>query len=158
MTEAVLIKIGWVAAAVLAYGLLRGCLMLATHGFRVRAGREADFWAGDPRVPDHEQRALQGMADRMYRWSTPWLVVVAAVIAMVKPSGSFTAWTRLLDPAIRNDIVRLKARLVFAAVATSPLACLAAGFVLLAGLLARNSVAALGERLAAVGAAFPARA
>ncbi len=158
MTEAVLIKLGWVLAAVVAYGLLRWRLMDATHGFRVRAGREADSWAGDSRVPEHEQRALQGMADRMYRWSTPWLVVMATVVVMLKPSGKFSALTQLLDPEIRGDITRLNARLVFAAVATSPLACLVAGFVLLAGLLVRNSVTALGERLAAVGEAFPRQA
>ena len=78
--------------------------MDATHGFRVRAGREADFWASDPRVPEHEQRALQGMADMMYRWSTPWLVVMATVIVLLKPSGKFTAMAQLSDPEIRNRI------------------------------------------------------
>ena len=155
MTEAVLIKLGWVVAAVVAYGLLRWRLMDATHGFRVRAGRDADFWARDPRVPEHEQRALQGMADRMYRPLTPWLVVLATLVVVLVPSGRLSRWMRPLEPEIRSEIARLKARLVFAAVATSPLACLVAGVVLLAGLLARNSVTALGERLAAVGGAFP---
>ena len=157
MTEAVLIKLGWVLAAVVAYGLLRWRLMDATHGFRVRAGREADQWASDPRVPEREQRALQGMADRMYRWSTPWLVVVATVVVMLKPSGRLSTFRQTSDPQIRNDITRLNARLVFAAVATSPLASLIAGIVLLAGLLVRNSVTALGERLATVAEAFPGR-
>lgn len=158
MTEAVLIQLGWVVAAVVAYGLLRWRLMDATHGFRVRAGREADQWARDPRVPEHERRALQGMADRMYHPLTPWLVVLATLVVVLGPSGRLIRSTRPVDPEIRNDIARLKARLVFAAVATSPLACLVAGVVLLAGLLVRNSVAALEERIAVVGGAFPRRA
>ena len=53
-----LIKLGWVVATAVAYGLLRWRLMAATHGFRVRVGREADLRAGDPRVPEYVRCAL----------------------------------------------------------------------------------------------------
>ena len=162
MTEAVLIKLGWVVAAVIAYGLLRWRLMAATHNFRVRAGREADRWAGDPRVPEHMQRALQGAADRMYRPLTPWLVVVAALVVVLTPTRKFErlfdSMGRSMDPAVRGDVFRLNARLAFAAVTTSPFASFVAIVVLSIGLLVSNSVAAVEKRIAGVGGAFPLRA
>ena len=162
MTEAVLFKLGWVVAAVVAYGLLRWRLMAATHNFRVRAGREADRWAGDNRVPENMQRAMQGIADRMYRPYVPWFVVLGLSVAVLTPTRRFERlfdrMERSMDPAVREEVFRLNARLAFAAVTTSPFAFFVAVVVLLIGLLVKNSVAAVEKRIASVSGAFPLRA
>ena len=158
MTEAVLFKIGCVIAGLIGYGLVRWRLMKATHEFRIRAGCDADRWAADPRVPEEMRRALQGLADGMYRPMMPWLVVLGTLIAVLMPYRRFEAVTLSLDPRIRGDIARLNGRLVFAAVATSPLAGLATLFILLVGLLGRESFEAVGQRLQAVAGIYPLRA
>ena len=158
MTEAVLFKIGCVVAVLIGYGLVRWRLMKATQEFRIRAGCDADRWAADSRVPEETQRALQGLADGMYRPMMPWLVVAGTLIAVFMPYRRLEAAMPSLDPGIRKDIVRLNVRLVVAAVATSPLAGLATVFILLMGLLVRESFEAIGQRIQAVAGTYPLRA
>lgn len=155
MTEAVLFKIGCVVAGLIGYGLVRWRLMKATHEFRVRAGCDADRWATDPRVPEETRRALQSLADGMYRPMMPWLVVLATLIAVFMPYRRFEALMLSLDPGIRKDIARLNARLFFAAIATSPLAGFFTLFILLVGLLVRESFEAVGQRIQAVAGTYP---
>ncbi len=159
MTEAVLFKIGCVFAVVVGYGLVRWRLMQATHEFRVRAGCDADRWAADPRVPEKVRRSLRGLADGMYRPMTPWIVALGILIAVSMPHGrfgrEFEATMRSLDPEVREDVVRLNIRLAFAAAAASPLASLAVGLILLAGLLVGRSVEAVGKRIEAAAGTYP---
>ena len=161
MTEAVLFETACVVAVLVGYGLVRWRLMHATHAFRVQAGCDADRWVADPRVPRTMRRALQGLADGMYRPVVPWLVVLGILIAVSMPYRGFnravTASFRL-DPDIRDDIARLNVRLAFASLATSPLAGLAGMFILLAGLLAGRSVETVGQRIEAVVGVYPLRA
>ena len=158
MTEAVLVKIGCVVAVLVGYGLVRWRLMKATHEFRVQAGCDADRWAADPRVPEDMRRALQGIADGMYRPMTPWLVVLGTLIVVLMPHRRFEAVALSLDSGIRKDIASLNGRLFFAAVATSPLAGLATLSILLIGLLVRESFEAIGQRIQAFAGFYPLRA
>ena len=158
MTEAVLFKIGCVIAALIGYGLIRWRLMKATHEFRVKAGCDADRWMADSRVPEETRRGLQGMADGMYRPMMPWLVVLGTLIAVLMPHRRFEAVMLSLDPGIRKDIARLNVRLAFSAVAVSPLAGLVTLFILLLGLLVRESFEAVGQRIQAVAGIYPLRA
>ena len=162
MTEAVLLKIGYVVAALIGYGLFRWRLLEATHDFRVRAGCDADRWAADERLPVEIRRALKGLADGMYRSTTPWLTVLGTLITVLMPyrlfEHKYEAVIHSLSPEIREDFARLNVRLFFAAVTTSPLAGLVIVFVLLIGLLARKSVEAVRERIEAIAGIYPLRA
>ena len=133
MTEPVLVKIGYVVAAIFAYELLRWCLALATHKFRVRTGREADRWARDPRLAPEIQGALAALAEVAYWPSAPWrmlLLLAAGLLGMI--SGMINAiftWRSQPDGSgisdddeVIENVIRLKLRLVAALVATSPLA------------------------------------
>ncbi len=158
MTDAVLLKVGYIVAAVVVYGLLRWRIMKATHEFRVRAGCDADRLAAGEDVPEKMQRALRGWADRMYRPATPWLIVLGMLIAVLIPhrqlGREYDTMLRELRPEIRGEAARLHARIVFAAVTTSPLASLAAVLILLAGLTVWTSVESLERRIEAIAGTY----
>lgn len=157
MTEAVLLKIGYIVAAVVGYGLLRWRIMVATHEFRVRAGCDADRLAAGEDVPEKMQRALRGWADRLYRPTTPWLIVLGMLVVLI-PYGQLgrehDAMMRSLPSEIRGEAARLYARLVFAAVTTSPLASLATMLILAVGLIVWSSVESLKRRIEAIAGAY----
>ncbi len=154
MTDAVLLKIGYVVVAVFSYGFLRWRLMVTTHDFRVRAGSEAMRWAADDRISADMRNALQGWVDRMYRPMTPWLVVFRALIVVFIPTQwlahAHAAAMSSVPPDARRDVARLNVRLVFAAVTTSPLASFATFLILFLGLVVRASLEVLWERVAAI--------
>lgn len=153
MAEPVLIKIAWVLAVVVVYGLLRWRLMVATHEFRIRAGCEADRLASDPRVSEEMHATLTALADAVYRPATPWIVVTVLAIAVFLPVGTLRKVELPEDTEIAAQIFRLKLRLIFAVVTTSPLACIVAILVLLGGLLFHSSVNAVTEIVSAAGRA-----
>ena len=168
MTEPVLVKIGYVVAAIFAYELLRWCMALATHKFRVRVGREADRWAQDPRLPPNIRETLTALADMAYWPSAPWrmlLLLAAGLFSMIagiiramfprcsQPDGSGISD----DDEVIAKIIRLKLRLAAAPIATSPLASVLAiamlavgaaiGFALLGSIRAvAFYIAAAGDR------------
>lgn len=162
MTEAVLFKIGCIVAVLVGYGLIRWRLMHATHGFRVNVGCDADRWAADPRVPEDTRQVLRGWADGMYRPATPWLLVLATLIAVSIPyrrfDRKFEAVTLSLAPEIRKDIGHLNVRLAFAAVTASPLASLAVMLILLVGVLFRASVDTVRKRIETIPGTYRLRA
>lgn len=159
MTEAVLLKIGYIVGAVIVYGLLRWRIMAVTHEFRVQVGCEADRLAASEGVPANMQQVLKGWADRMYRPATPWLIVLGMLIVVLTPyrrlARNYEAMMGLLSSEIREDMARLNGRLVFAAVTTSPLASLATFLILVVGLIVRRSVESLKRQIEALIGAYP---
>ena len=151
MTETVLIKIACVIAAVVGYGLLRWRLMVATHGFRVRVGCEADRWASDPRVSDEVRVSLASLADAFYRPAAPWIVVTILAVAIFLPVGAPRTVELSKDRDVAMQLVALKLKLTFALVTTSPLACVVAVVVLVSGLLIHSSVSAVIDIVSAAG-------
>ena len=151
MNDPVLIKIAWAIGVVIAYGLLRWRLMAATHEFRVQAGREADRLAADPRVPPETQAMLTRLADKAYGFFTPWLVLLALIVAMTFPLRESRRTGIADDGEIAADVVEVKRKLVVALITASPLACALAAVVLTIGLLLRGSVEALARSVAAAG-------
>lgn len=155
MTEPVLIKLGYIVAGLAIYALLCWRLMRGTHEFRVRAGCEAVRWARDSRVTPAVRTALDGLAGMAYRPFTPWLLLLGLTVAVLLPrrvSERLFGSIEISDDAeVAATVARLKLRLLFALIATSPLACLFAFVVLVIGFLARSSMDALGERLSTVG-------
>lgn len=156
MTEPVLIKIAYVLAAVIVYGLLRWRLMLATHEFRVRVACEADRWAEDPRVNPKIRISLAGLADAAYRPATPWLILIGLTVSMCLPLHR----TRIRlsdvsdDAGVAAQIFQLKLKLLFALITTSPSACVLAMIVLMIGLLVHKSVITIKDSVSAAGDRF----
>ena len=154
MTDPVLIKIATVIGVIFAYGLLRWRLMTATHEFRVHAGCAADRLAEDPRVSPGVQARLTRLADMAYGSFTPWLVLLAFIVAMFLPLRN-RCFAEVSDNAeVADEVALLKLKLVIASIATSPLACALALPVLAIGLLLRGSVEALASCMAAAGDRF----
>ena len=151
MSDPVLIKIAWAIGVAIAYGLLRWRLMVATHEFRVQAGREADRLAADPRVPRDTQAMLTRLADMAYGFFTPWLVLLALIAAMTFPLRESRRAGIADDGEIAADVTGVKLKLVVALITASPLACALAAVVLTIGLLLRGSVEALARSVAAAG-------
>ena len=154
MTEPVLIKIATVIGVIFAYGLLRWRLMTATHEFRVRAGCAADRMAEDPRVSPDTQAKLTRLADMAYRSFTPWLVLLALIVAIFLPLRSRRSAEVSDNAEVAGKVALLKLKLVIALITTSPLACALAVLVLALGLLVRGSVDALASYMAAAGDRF----
>lgn len=154
MTEPVLVKIGYVVVAVVAYGLLRWRWMRATQDFRIRAGCEADLLAEEPLVKPGIRRSLTGLADMAYRPMVPWLLLLGLVIVMILPFRRLDHSEFSDDPDIAAKVGRLKVDLVFGLISTSPLACVFAAVVLALGLLTRRSVGVIGKRVSAAGDRF----
>ena len=154
MTEPVLFKIAGVIGAVIVYGLLRLRMMKATHEFRIRVGCEADHWAGDPRVDPLVRASLTGLADMAYRPVAPWLILPGLIVAVVLPLRKIPE-IRLSDSAeVASEVVQLKLKLLFALIATSPLACGLAVIVLMISLLVRSSVSAVKDSISVSGDRF----
>ena len=149
MNDPVLIKIAWAIGVVIAYGLLRWRLMAATHEFRVQAGREADRLAADPRVPRDTQAKLTRLADMAYGLFTPWLVLLALIVAMTFPLRESRRAGIADGGEIAADVAEAKRKLVVALITASPLACALAIVVLTMGLLLRGSVETLARSVAA---------
>lgn len=154
MTEPVLVKIGYVVAAIVAYGLLRWRWMRATQDFRIRVGRKADLRADDPRVKPWVRASLAGLADMAYRPMVPWFLLSGLAIAMILPFRKLDHSEFSDDPVVADEVARLKVKLVFGLISTSPLACVFAAAVLTIGLLTRRSVDVIGERVSAAGDRF----
>ena len=139
MIDPLLLKAAWVPALVILYGLLRWRLMVATHDFRTRVGCEADRWADDECLDGRTRAALSALADRAYRPTTPWLVLLGLVIAVFLPPRNANALQSLADDVARQ-VVGLLLKLFLAMISTSPLACVLALIVLVIDLLLRRSV------------------
>ena len=140
--------------AVLAYGLLAWRLMAATHEFRVRAGRDADRLAQDPRVSDGGRVTLTRLADAAYGFFTPWVVLLASIVAISLPLREYRRAYLAEDTGVAREVALAKSKMVIALISTSPLACALAVVVLAAGLLLRGSVEALTRYIAAAGDRF----
>lgn len=151
MTEPVLFKIACVIGAVIAYGLLRLRMMKATHEFRIRVGCEADRWAEDPRVDPMVRASLTSLADMAYRPVTPWLVLCGLIVAVLLPLHKLPDVRFSDDVEVVSEVVQIKLKLLFALIATSPLACVLAVTVLMIGLLVRSSVSAVRDSISAAG-------
>lgn len=147
MIDPALVKIAYVLAAVIAYGLIRLRLMRATHEFRVQVGCEAGRWAENPKVEPRMRASLNRLADMAYRPLTPWALLIGLIVATFSPSGKFDDLKISDDEEVAKKVVELKLTLFFALIATSPLACLLAAVILAIGLLARGSVSAVGDCL-----------
>ncbi len=137
MIDPLLLTAAWVPVVVVLYGLLRWRLMAATHDFRTRAGCEADRWATDERVDERTRAVLSALADRAYRPTTPWLLLLCAVIAVFLPPQSSHA-PRSLGADVAGEVDRLQMKLVLAVISTSPLACVLTFGVLVISLLVRS--------------------
>ena len=154
MNDPILVKIAWVFGVVIGYGLLRWRLMLATREFQLRAGCEADDWAADSRVAADARRSLTRLADMAYRPFTPWLVLLALTVATVLPPWRPRDSHVSDDAGVAAEVSRVRLKLVFALVTTSPLACVLAAMVVAVGLLLRGSVSAAGRYISAAGDMF----
>ena len=151
MTEPVLIKIATVIGVTFAYGLIRWRLMTATHEFRVHTGCAADRMAEDPRLSPDMQARLTRLADMAYKSFTPWLVLLALIVAMFLPLRSRRSVEVSDSAEVAGEVASLKLKLVIALITTSPLACALALPVLALGLLLRGSVEALAGYMATAG-------
>ena len=154
MTEPVLIKIAWVIGIVIAYGFVRLRMMKATHEFRIRVGCEADRWAEDHRVDPRVRASLTGLADMAYRPATPWLVLSGLIVAVLLPLHKLPDIRFSDDAEVVSAVVQIKLKLLFALIATSPLACVLAVTVLMIGLLVRSSVSVVRDSISAAGDRF----
>ena len=137
----------------LLYGLLRRRLMRTTHAFRIQVGRKAMQWSSDSRVPEQSRKSLEIMAHMMYRPISPWLVVVALVVACW-PSRSISKNSVSEEKDVAEQVQKLKFDLIVALITTSPLACTAGAIVMIFGLSLRMSIfsmTALYEVISAVG-------
>ena len=128
--DPILSKLVWVFGAVVVYGLLRWRLMCATHEFRIRAGVDACAFSQEVAAKGAEGRVLALLAERAYRPTTPWLLVLALIGGVVRPNLG----QRPVPPEVRQ----LNVRVFWALISTSPLASLLAAFVLAVALLWRN--------------------
>lgn len=153
MTESAWIEIGYIVAGVAVYALLRWRLMRATHEFRVQTGCEADRWARDSRVEPAIRASLAGLADRVYRPLTPWLVLLGLAVATLPPRRTIKRFHLTVsdDPDVAATVVWLKLKLFFALITTSPLACVLAILVLALGLSVRSSLDAWKEHVSMAG-------
>ena len=129
--DPILTKLVWIFGAVVVYGLLRWRLMRGTHEFRVRAGVEACAYARS--VPaDGEGQVLAFLAERAYRPTTPWLLVLAVIGGVFRPNSGHRP--------VPQEVQQLNVRLFWALISTSPLAALLAALVLVLALLWRSYV------------------
>ena len=137
----------------LLYGLLRRRLMRTTHAFRIQVGRKAMQWSSDSRVKERARKSLETMAQMMYRPISPWLVVVALVVACW-PSRAIPKNVISEEKEVAEQVQKLKFDLIVALITTSPLACTAGAIVMIFGLSLRISIfsmTALHEVISAVG-------
>lgn len=148
----------WVLAVTVVYSLLCSRLMAATHEYRVRVGREANRWAQDPRVSPGARSSLTALAEMPYRFLTPWIVLLALIAAAVLPRRNSRRAGVSDDAEVAAKVTKVKLKLVFVTITTSPLACLLAIVVLAAGLLLRGSVDAFANYAAAASDRFAPRA
>ena len=153
-----LVFMTWVLAITVVYCLLSSRLMLATHEYRVRVGREANRWARDPRVSPGARSSLMALADMPYRVFTPWKVLWALFVAAVLPRRNSRRARISGDAEVTAEVTEVKLKLVLVLITTSPLACLLAVVVLALGLLLRRSGDAFANYAAAAGDRFVPRA
>ena len=141
MDDLILSKLVWAFGTVVVYGLLRWRLMVATHEFRVRTGEEAYAFGqqADPKQP--EDQVLVSWAERAYRPTTPWLLVLSLLGAVLRPNSGRRSSMRNAEAASATQA--LNVRLFWALISTSPLACILALVVLAVALLWRSYVEAL---------------
>ena len=137
MIDPLLLKAAWVPLVVVGYGLLRWRLMVATHDFRTRAGCAADRLAADARVDQQTRSALSTLADRAYRPTTPWLLLVCAAIAVFLPRKT-SQHPKSLEGDVAGEVAGLQMKLLLAVISTSPLACVLTFGVLVVSLLVRS--------------------
>lgn len=158
MTEFLPIEVVYLVIVVVAYEALRWCLLAVTHEFRVRAGCEADDWAEDSRVAPGVRAMLVALADGAYRSSTPWQILLIMVVGIVVSPWSPRRVEISGDAEVAAKVGLLTWRLILAALATSPLACLfAAAFLLVAlltSLVLRGFVGTVANYMTAVGDRF----
>lgn len=128
MDDLILSKLIWAFGGVIVYGLFRWRLMVATHEFRVRTGVEACAFARDADGVRAEGRVLAFLAERAYWPTTPWLLIVSLLGAVLRPNRR----------SVPREVQRLNVRLFWALISTSPLACFVALLVLAAALLWRS--------------------
>ena len=153
-----IVFMAWVLAAMGVYCLLSARLMLATHEYRVRVGREANRWARDPRVSPGARSSLAALADMPYRVSTPWKVLWALFAAAVLPRRNSRRDRVSGDAEVAAGVMKAKLKLVLVLITTSPLASLLAALVLALGLLLRGSIDVFANYAAAAGDRFVPRA
>ena len=125
------------------YGMFRWRLMRSTHAVRVDVGLEAMKWASNPLVTEQAQLSLRVMAQMMYRPIAPWLVVAGLVGAAFCTSFKTAANVVSEDKETADQVLRLKLKLIFLLITTSPLACMAGIIVVLLGAIVRISVASV---------------
>ena len=147
MDDPILSKLVWAFGAVVVYGLLRWRLMVATHEFRIRAGAAAFALGQQADQKQPSRRELAFLAERAYRATTPWLLVLSLLRAVLGPnqrrrSSTHNAETASVPP-------ELSVRLFWALISTSPLASILALLVLVAALLWRSYVEALRDGITA---------
>lgn len=133
--DPILSKLVWIFGAVVFYGLLRWRWMRATHDFRVRTGVAACAYAQDGNTKRAEGEVLAFWAERAYRPTTPWLLVLALLGAVLRPKSA--------QHSAPQEAQQLNVRLFCALISTSPLASLLALVVLAAALLWRSYVEAV---------------
>lgn len=154
MTEAIQIKIAWVIAAVIAYGLLRWCWMSATHDSRARVGREADRWAEDPRVDPKVRESIVLLADAAYRPATPWIILLGVIVGMVSSPARSHAVRLSDDPEVSRKLVVLKLKLFLALITTSLPASMFAVMVVMVAVFAHVSLNTIRDGISEAGDRF----
>lgn len=119
-----LIKIGPVFLAIVSYGLLRMRLIQASQGFRIRAACEADDLFHNENVDPKDQQRLAEQISDMFDARWPWLVALSiipgSIVVLFTGFSDSTIATK--DQDLRKQIDRVRARLYFAQLLTSPLA------------------------------------
>ena len=153
MVDPILIKLIWAFGAIVAYGLLRWRLMVATHDFRVRTGAKAHMLGqqADPQQP--EGRRLVLLAESAYRPMTPWLLAFSLLRAVLLPTSRRRPATPDAEAATAPQ--ELYVRLFWALISTSPLATILALLILAMALLWRSLEALRDGITAAMGRVHP---
>lgn len=149
MDDPILSKLIWAFGAVVVYGLLRWRLMRATHDFRVRTGVAACAFARDADATCTQGRVLAFLAARAYRPTTPWLLLLFLLGAVLRPNWGRSAADRAQAASAPQELLQLNVRLFWALISTSPLASVLALLVLAAALLWRSYVEAVRDGITA---------
>ena len=143
MGDPILSKLLWAFGAVVVYGLLRWRLMVATHEFRVRAGMAACAFARDADAKQAEGQVLAFWAARAYRPTTPWLLVLSLLGAVLWSKSGRSPAQGAEAASASHEVQQMSVRLFWALISTSPLASSLALLVLAAALLWRKYVEAV---------------
>ena len=145
MIDPVVIKLIWVGAALVAYGLFRWRWLVATEDFVISAVQDAERWGQSPGTSAFAKDLVERFSNAAYRPFATWCIalfvscgVVVAVIRDLRRKHSASAQDDAAD-----EEARMTFRLLVAVLTTSPIALVLVVVVFCLGLLFQGSAKAV---------------